>query len=186
MLLLERFSARTVVGHSMGARTALDVAAERPDLVDVLVLEDPPLWAGAPWEELRAGDPLRDPAFTDVRRAISLPELERAAWVSTVTPGWTPIDRRAWVAALSALSIEVFHPGAFAYSREWRATLEELRTPTLLLRGEHGLITERVAIEAAALLPPGSAVVTITGARHSPRRERPEETFREIARFLSA
>jgi pimeloyl-ACP methyl ester carboxylesterase len=170
----------------MGARTALDVAAERPDLVDRLVLEDPPLWPGAPWEELRARDPLCDPAFTDVRRAITLPQSERAAWVKTVTPGWTPTDRRAWVVALGNLSVEVFHPGAFVYSRGWRDTLRDLRAPTLLLRGEHGLVSERVAVEAAALLPPGSGVVTITGARHSPRRERPEETFREIALFLSS
>jgi pimeloyl-ACP methyl ester carboxylesterase len=148
MVLLERLSARTAVGHSMGARTALDVAAERTDLLDVLVLEDPPLWPGAPSEELRAGDPLGDPAFTAVRRAISLPERERAAWAKTVTPGWTPTDRRAWVAALGNLSVEVFHPGAFAYSREWRATFEKLRTPTLLLRGEHGLATNRLASSA--------------------------------------
>jgi lipase len=170
----------------MGARTALDVAAERPDLVDLLVLEDPPLWPGDPSQELRAGDPLRDPAFTDVRRAISLPERDRAAWVRSVTPGWTSTDRRSWIVALGNLSVEVFHPGAFAYSRGWRDTLRDLRAPTLLLRGEHGLVSERVAVEAAALLPPGSGVVTITGARHSPRRERPDETFREIVRFLSS
>src|SRR5258706_1683125 len=42
-----------VIGHSLGAITALIAAAEAPELVRALVLEDPPLKYGAPWERER-------------------------------------------------------------------------------------------------------------------------------------
>jgi pimeloyl-ACP methyl ester carboxylesterase len=42
-----------VIGHSLGAITAVVAAAEAPDLVRALVLEDPPLRYGPPWERER-------------------------------------------------------------------------------------------------------------------------------------
>ena len=42
-----------VIGHSLGAVTALVAAAEAPELVRGLVLEDPPLRYGVPWERER-------------------------------------------------------------------------------------------------------------------------------------
>lgn len=42
-----------VVGHSLGAIAALVAAAEAPELVRALVLEDPPLKYGQPWERER-------------------------------------------------------------------------------------------------------------------------------------
>lgn len=42
-----------VIGHSLGAIAALIAAAEAPDLVRALVLEDPPLKYGPPWERER-------------------------------------------------------------------------------------------------------------------------------------
>ena len=53
-VLLEVVKAPAVViGHSLGAVTALVAAAEAPELVRALVLEDPPLRYGAPWERER-------------------------------------------------------------------------------------------------------------------------------------
>jgi len=42
-----------VIGHSLGAVAALVAAADAPELVRALVLEDPPLKYGAPWERER-------------------------------------------------------------------------------------------------------------------------------------
>src|SRR5258705_13311188 len=42
-----------VIGHSLGAITALIAAADAPELVRALVLEDPPLKYGTPWERER-------------------------------------------------------------------------------------------------------------------------------------
>lgn len=182
--LLDRHRSRTVIGHSMGARTAMEIAAQRPELIDFLVLEDPPLWPGPPELELQAAGDVNAPPFADVRRAIRLPEDQRESWVETVTPDWTAYDRRIWIRALGALDANVFGPRFFSYTRGWRETLQNVQAPTLVIRGEFGLVADNVAVAAADLLPPGSAVVTIHGASHSPRRERPAETLREIARFL--
>lgn len=42
-----------VIGHSLGAIAALVAAADAPELVRALVLEDPPLKYGTPWERDR-------------------------------------------------------------------------------------------------------------------------------------
>jgi pimeloyl-ACP methyl ester carboxylesterase len=48
-----------VIGHSLGALVAIAIAAEVPELVAGLVLEDPPMSYGAPWAEATYA-PVRD------------------------------------------------------------------------------------------------------------------------------
>jgi esterase len=61
----------TVIGHSLGGVTALGLAQTRPDLVDALVLEDPPMGAprGAGAATALEGNSLLD-AFRMMRRSV--------------------------------------------------------------------------------------------------------------------
>jgi pimeloyl-ACP methyl ester carboxylesterase len=58
----------TVIGHSLGGVTALGLAQTRPDLVDALVLEDPPMGRSAGAETLE-GNSLLD-AFRTMRQSV--------------------------------------------------------------------------------------------------------------------
>ncbi len=58
-----------VIGHSLGAITALVAAAEAPELVRALVLEDPPLKYGVAWERER---------YQSLRDALDLREDPKA------------------------------------------------------------------------------------------------------------
>jgi len=59
-VLRDLMKAPTVlIGHSLGALAALGAAAQAPEMVAGLILEDPPLHWGAPWSAAEYG-PLRD------------------------------------------------------------------------------------------------------------------------------
>lgn len=58
----------TVIGHSLGGVTALGLAQTRPDLVDALVLEDPPMGRSAGAQTLE-GNSLLD-AFRMMRQSV--------------------------------------------------------------------------------------------------------------------
>lgn len=61
----------TVIGHSLGGVTALGLAQSRPDLVEALVLEDPPM--GGTRDPLEGGNSLLD-AFRFMRESV--PQLQ--------------------------------------------------------------------------------------------------------------
>lgn len=61
----------TVIGHSLGGITALGLAQTRPDLVEALVLEDPPM--GGTRDPLEGGNSLLD-AFRMMRETV--PQLQ--------------------------------------------------------------------------------------------------------------
>ncbi len=71
----------TVVGHSLGGVTALGLAQSRPDLVEALVLEDPPMGARDP---LEGGNSLLD-AFRLMRDTV--PQLQAAGLDAATVAG---------------------------------------------------------------------------------------------------
>jgi len=58
-----------VIGHSLGALAAMVAASDAPELVRALVLEDPPLKYGPPWER---------PRYQDLRDALDVREDPKA------------------------------------------------------------------------------------------------------------
>jgi lipase len=71
-----------VVGHSFGGALALNLAAERPDLVDGLVLLDPAVALDGEWMRAIAEDMLASPDYADREEARS----EKA------TGSWADVD----------------------------------------------------------------------------------------------
>ncbi|MFN8021995.1 MAG: alpha/beta hydrolase [Acidimicrobiales bacterium] len=72
----------TVIGHSLGGITALGLAQSRPDLVEALVLEDPPM--GATRDPLEGGNSLLD-AFRMIREMV--PQLQASGIDATTLTG---------------------------------------------------------------------------------------------------
>jgi pimeloyl-ACP methyl ester carboxylesterase len=69
---------------------------------------------------------------------------------------------------------------------DWRARLPRIEAPTLVLWGEHdGVCPPAIGREIVALTP-GSRLVVIPGAAHSPMWERSADFDREVLAFLSA
>jgi N-formylmaleamate deformylase len=161
-----RMGPTVVIGHSMGARIALRMATQDPELLRALVLVDPP--TGGPGRRtypiplartlglLRAAH--RGEAAEALRTSTAAPwpaELQRlrAEWLSTC-------DERAVYAAY-----EDFH------SQDMFADLAKSTLPvSLICAGEGGVVSD-ADVDEMLQLRPGMETVRLQGAGHQMQAE---------------
>ena len=122
--------AAIVTGHSMGAVTAYDLAATRPDLIRLLVLEEmpPPDPARPPKPMPRGPDPGAD---YDWRAVIAVHR-----WQNAPPPGWweraTQIQARTLVLGAAHSDLPQERMEALAPQRDYRHRTADVITPLSL------------------------------------------------------
>lgn len=159
-----------VVGHSLGAAASV-LAAGRPGFAKLLVLLDPVLEV-----------PIADEAAII---ADQVAELDYTAdSIARDKPHWHERDRAA-----KLVGVQRVDPWAvtrtFTDTGRWDVTAQAraLTVPTLILSGDPDVYT-MLDPELARSLPVD--YVVITGAGHSPHRDRPEETLAALRDWLLA
>lgn len=172
-----------VIGHSMGAGTAAATAANYPERVGAVVLEDPPWWAKPPisgdvhaeLEEWRAG--------IVANKAKSVEEL--VALCRTQNPTWDEAEWLPWAESKRQVS-----PRVVGYMggrlRPWQEVARRITCPVLLVTAnpEAGaIVTPELAQEAADLMV-DCRVVHIAGAGHNIRREQFQAYVGAVSEFL--
>jgi len=181
----------TLLGHSMGAVTALVLAALHPELPRRIVLEDPPPWWRRPHPpsaaDLARTDSLRRTILALKRRTHEeLVAIQREA-----APRWSQAAVQQWASSTQRLS--PFVPLALEEQHRSNSALEiarllaAVRCPVLVLHGdpERGGALDAVA---AATLRQGIAhaeVERLPGAGHAPRHEDPAGYVAALRRFLA-
>ena len=177
-----------LVGHSLGAVVAMAVAAEAPDLVRALVLEEPPLsiFGDQPMRETRAYEPYR--RMRDL--ALGRPSLaEAVAGLGELMPGTDAVELRSRAAALVQRDPEVL-----TFVLEDRAkegldldqALTGIACPVLLLQGnsaQGAVLGDEQAAWAAARLRDCTRV-SLPNAGHFIHRSLPLDVARLVAGFL--
>jgi pimeloyl-ACP methyl ester carboxylesterase len=175
-----------LVGNSLGGGEAMVVAAERPDLVEALVLVAPASPSGPiPWP-VRI---LRVRGLGDLALALATRRFvgfglrhrmyARAARVTeaAIDDAWRPLGvpgtRRA---ALQAIRTD---PEAF------RGLEARVRVPTLVLWGERDKMLPAAEGERLASKIRGARLVILPDAGHLPQRERPETFAAAVAGFVA-
>jgi pimeloyl-ACP methyl ester carboxylesterase len=174
-----------VFGHSMGAITAAALAADYPDLVSALLLEDPPL------RDSGTFDLPAEFMETQRRQFAALGAMSpeaRTAKGAALNPGWDVLEVEPW--AQSKIEVDPNVLGYFgSFDRyPWREAFARMRCRGLLITGDPdkmAIVTPQVAREAVALWP-GGAVAHIAGAGHCVHRDRYAETMAAIDAFLAA
>jgi N-formylmaleamate deformylase len=175
-----------VLGHSMGAMSALALVGQYPEVAGAMALEDPP----AVWAVDR--DPPSDQGWLARNRAW-IAGLQRQTWEAILadkhaeTPGWSMDELGPW--ADSKLR---FNPGYFDHLNrpklDWPEMMRRIRAPVLLITGEPGLGAMVTAEQAAALQAavPGTGVAHIAGAGHNIRRDQFQAYLAAVRPVLAA
>lgn len=186
----------TLMGHSMGASTAANVAAAAPEKIHALVLEDPG-WSEQP---RRLYDfPAQENAEPDSKASLGSPAWlawlrqfkamspeERLAESARERSQWPAAEHGPWSEAKALLNTNVFNDMRTMTSTPWRETVAQITCPVLLLTSDPakgGIVTPAVA-EAATAHWNRSEVVNIPSAGHNIRREAPAEFLQAVRAFL--
>jgi pimeloyl-ACP methyl ester carboxylesterase len=176
-----------VLGHSMGAATAMVLAGTYPDLPGAILLEDPPSWWTDWYETPEAGDrvgQMRDSLIA--RKAMSRDEL--LADQREHEPDWTDDELQPWADAKQRVSLNVVSVFDRANPKtvDWDATLSRITCPTLLLISDPelgGIVTAEDGASLKALVPQAE-VVHIPEAGHSIRRDQFQPYVDAVRVFL--
>jgi len=181
-----------VGGHSMGADTAIHLAAARPELVLGLFLEDPPLLT--PGEPVFGGEIGRrmGDAAKAMARAMSifryLPAATGRMLARRMSPAYPEVEIRPWVDSKRRLSRDFLQTMASgSVTMETSAeTLRSVTAPVLLVIGDRdagAIVSEQIAAGAAAVMP-NLQVVHLAGANHDIRRARFDAYMEALRSFL--
>ena len=169
--LLARFIRQTqagrvfVVGHSRGAAIAWQLAVQHPDLVSRLCLLDP----GGPSGESETLPPatqvLRDRAVhlidsgeTDAGLRLFIESVSRPGYWDKTGAGFKQMARDN----AQTLKLQL----ADALPRYLAAQARSVRTPVLLMQGEHSPRMYRENVASLASWLPDAVTVTVKGASH--------------------
>lgn len=155
--LLDPSRPATVLGHSMGAQVATELALVRPDLVRSLVLLGP------------VTDPAARSAGRQARRLLRDVRRESVAANVLMLRDWLRCGPRWYAASLGPM---VDYPLG--------DRLAQVRPPVTLLRGEHDPVTPREVLARWAAEHPEPVLAEVPGEGHVAMLRRPELVARWV------
>ncbi|MGO9412922.1 MAG: alpha/beta fold hydrolase [Spirochaetia bacterium] len=186
---LEKISGPAVLlGHSLGALTALLCAAEKLNMVRGLILLDPPVYVRNAPVGIHSGvadwfgwvhETMKDhPTLDQVVEACRLREPDAGE------DGLRAMALR--VSRVDAGTVGAALEDRMGAGVDMDAALKKLRCPTLVLRGEwkYGACVRDEDAEWFHVLAPSTQVIQIRGGTHGFLWERAEETISHIQEFL--
>ncbi|GCE19340.1 alpha/beta fold hydrolase [Dictyobacter kobayashii] len=175
-----------LLGHSMGAHTAAHVTKQHPELVRLVMLEDPP-WRGFVAEPLSQEEENGLKQWeAGMRELHKQPLPERIEDAADFNPRWSTEDVSTWAEAQGQFRVEVFSQGLYQVSRDWQVIVPQMERPGLLITGDPArgaIVTSDVAQQALDTWPCGK-LVHIEEAGHSIRRDQYEAFITAVRQFL--
>jgi pimeloyl-ACP methyl ester carboxylesterase len=174
-----------LIGHSLGASTAAGVAASAPQLVALLVVEDPPWqWPVSPVED--QAEEQRNSHRPWLEGLQGTDQAGRLAWLHANHPGWPSDEQEPWAQSKTQVDLALFDAPQRWLRRTWSRVTEQVRCPTLLLVGEPAQGSACAAAVAAHHAQRGWTVERVAGAGHNVRRDAPERTAALVADWLAS
>jgi pimeloyl-ACP methyl ester carboxylesterase len=176
-----------VLGHSMGAMTALMLAGLYPSVPRAIVLEDPPgQWL--PADRTLAGDDPIAPMrawFLGVKRKT---REELLAEQRAAPHPWPEAELGPWADAKIQVServLRIFEPNAGPVV-DWAAALPKITCPALLLTADldRGAALTPTGAGALRAQVPQLQVAHIAGAGHNIRRDQFDAFIATVRPFL--
>jgi pimeloyl-ACP methyl ester carboxylesterase len=173
-----------ILGHSMGAATALAVAGTYPALPGAILLEDPPAWWAPAPEEATPGPVRRrfGSWVVDLKRKTKEEMIAAQRAQST----WPEAELGPWAESKLRLSFNVLTAEPAA-PIDWAALVRRISCPVLLITAdpEQGAIVSADGATALQRLLPQTKVEHIPGAGHNIRREQFARYMTVVREFLA-
>ena len=177
-----------ILGHSMGAITALTLAGIRPALAGAILLEDPPPWWEASTLSIAATDndrwaEMRAWVFQLKRQTRDeLIAAQRAA-----NPAWSDDELGPWADAKHRLSLNVINRSA-PTEVDWQTILRRITCPTLLITGDpmRGALVTPENVQTLRQFIPHLQVAHLPDTGHSIRRDQFERYLDVVREFLAS
>ena len=173
-----------LLGWSVGGAVAWLVAARHPERVTRLVLLDP----AAPHQSSFRHGPTPEPVHPYTYGSVE--EARRALYAidPTVTDGviqraYRQNERGRWEPRFDPAIFPALVEEAREHGADFRDELQGIRTPTLLVRGEHSFWRPEQLAEITTLITDARAA-TVEGAGHFMVREQPEAVARLVLEFI--
>jgi N-formylmaleamate deformylase len=176
-----------VMGHSMGAMTALALAGLDPDLPRAIILEDPPaFWRVGPLsqEDLDARAGMRM-WFYEVKRMTRSELLET---VRSENPEWSEAELGPWADAKHHFSLKITQmlDSQETVPTNFPVILKQITCPVLLVTADPkrgAILTDEDVAELLKSVPHLKRV-HIPGAGHNIRREQFSRYLEIVSSFL--
>ena len=175
-----------VMGHSMGAGTAANLAVEYPNLPKAILLEDPPWSVIAPHpkntEEARKMQQDFRNMFTDLKkRRVQDIVIES----QKMDPAWSEEERLPWATAKKQFDIDIFD-NIVINPRLYEEIVDKIKCPMLLITAEKGVVSKETAEKIAHLWKSKAPYrwIRIKGAGHNIRREQYDAFMKAVEGFL--
>jgi N-formylmaleamate deformylase len=174
-----------ILGHSMGAATALTLAGLYPDLPRAILLEDPPPW----WMPPPPADavPRRPAGFGSwIIKLKRKTREELIAHARAESPAWPEAELGPWADSKLRLSFNVLNRIG-PPTMDLPAVVKHITCRVLLITADpsRGSIVTPKAAQALQALLPQAQVTHIAGAGHSIRREQFAPYMDAVQSFLA-
>lgn len=176
-----------VLGHSMGAATALVLAGTYPDQVGAILLEDPPAWWMPPPPAAETEDTeQQNPFLTWIINLKRKTRQEMIADQRVESPTWSEAELGPWADSKLRLSFNVLNQGD-RVPVDWPETIQRIACPALLITADPDLGSIVSAERATALqaLLPQVQIAHIPNAGHSIHRDQFDPFLAIVRTFLA-
>ena len=173
----------TVMGHSMGGGATVQLAANHPELVGRVILEDS---GPVEFDPARFTSETRARMFAWIRGLKGKTREEVMAMGRQQSPTWSEEELGPWAEAKLQLNVErqsQFVP----VSEPWRDVFARVQCPLLIILsdGDKGSMVKPELAEEAARLNPNVRWVHVPGAGHNIRRENLAGFMAAVRAFLA-
>jgi len=175
-----------VMGHSMGAGTAADMASEYPALPGAIILVDPP-WsdlAPHPRNAEEAGKMQQE--FHNMFSGLGKRRIQDIIMESRkLDPSWPEEERLPWAMAKKQFDINIFNY-VVVNPHPFEEIVGKIQCPTLLVTGEKGVVSKETAEKITTLWKANSPYrwARIEGAGHNVHRDNYMGFMKALEEFL--
>lgn len=176
-----------ILGHSMGAATALAFAGMYPEIPGSILLEDPPPW----WMKIKQSAEGTENLKGAIAWMEGLKRKTRADMISeqhAAMPHWPMDEIERWADSKHRFSLNVTEVFKVRPDKDinWKTLIKKITCPALLITGDnaYGALVNAESAAALHALIPQLQVENILAAGHSIRHDQFEKYTNIVKAFL--